>query len=164
MWLAVEASDDARGVVLLTGLVGAALTAVALVWPVVLGLALVASGGAYAALLVVDQPPLDTRAVGVAVALVVVGELVGWARELASTTQDEPGGAWRRPAWIAGIAAVALGVAWACLALVDVIRVEGLAVEVVGALAAVAALVLVRRSATERQASDREDAGRAHLP
>jgi hypothetical protein len=140
--------------VLPVGLVGAALTAVAVVWPVVLGFALIASATAYAALLVVDDPPLDTRAVGVAALLVVVGELVGWARELDSTSRDEPGGAWRRAAWLAGVAALALGVAWAMLALVDVVRVEGLAVEAVGALAAIAALVLARHAAADRQASD----------
>src|SRR5262245_46409411 len=151
VWLAADASSDGQGVVLLIGLVATALTAVALVWPLALGFALVASAGAYAALLAVDEPPLDTRPVGVSAALVAVGELVGWARELASSTRDEPGGAWRRPIWIAGAAVVALGLSWAVLALVDAVRVEGLAYEAVGALAALAALVVVWRIAAERR-------------
>ena len=130
------------------GLVGCALTGAALAWPVLLGPGLVTLAGAYAILLVIDEPALDTRAVGVAAALVVVGELTGWAHELAGPTKDEPGGAWRRPMWIAGIAVGALGLAWMLLAVADLARLEGLAIEGVGALAALAAvLLLVRRSA-----------------
>jgi hypothetical protein len=154
VWLAADASADGRGVVLPIGLVATALTAAALVWPVALGFALVASAGAYAALLAIDEPPLDTRAVGVSAALVVVGELVGWARELASSTRDEPGGAWRRPIWIAGAAVVALGLSWMLLALVDAVRVEGLAYEAVGALAALGALVVVWRAASDGRGAD----------
>jgi hypothetical protein len=133
--------------VLAVGLLGALVTAVALVRPAVLGVALCVSVGAYALQLALDDPSLDARAAVVAVVLLVVGELVGWARELAGTTVDEPGGAWRRPIWIATVALVALALAWGLLALVDFARVEGLAVEVVGALAALAALVLMRRVA-----------------
>jgi hypothetical protein len=43
---------------------------------------------------------------------------------------------------------VALALAWGLLALVDLARVEGLAVEAVGAHAAVAALVLIRSVAS----------------
>jgi hypothetical protein len=81
--------------------------------------------GAYVALLVIDDPPLDTRAAGVAMALVVVGELVGWTRELIGATRDEPGNAWRRPAWIAGVGMGALGLAWGVLAVADLARVQG---------------------------------------
>jgi hypothetical protein len=153
-WLTVVASDEGAEPVLLLGIAGATLTGAALFWPAALGLALVASGGAYAALLVIDEPPLDTRAAVVGAGLLVVGELVGWARELGATTRDEPGGAWRRPVWIAGIAAGALGLGWILLALVDRLRVDGLAVEAVGALAALAVLLLVWRAATQREASD----------
>jgi hypothetical protein len=153
-WLTVVTSDEGAEPVLLLGIAGATLTGAALFWPAALGLALVASGGAYAALLVIDEPPLDTRAAVVGAGLLVVGELVGWARELGATTRDEPGGAWRRPVWIAGIAAGALGLGWILLALVDRLRVDGLAVEAVGALAALAVLLLVWRAATQREASD----------
>ena len=147
-WLALAASSAAAAPVLLVGLVGCALTGAALAWPVLLGPGLATLGGAYAILLVIDEPALDTRAVGVAAALVVVGELTGWSHELAGPTKDEPGGAWRRPMWIAGIAVGALGLAWMLLAVADLARLEGLAIEGVGALAALAAvLLLVRRSA-----------------
>ena len=145
LWLAVVASSDAVGVVVGLGLVGAALTGAAVSVSVLLGPSLAALAGAYVALLVIDDPPLDTRAAGVAMALVVVGELVGWARELAGATRDEPGNAWRRPAWIAGVGMGALGLAWAVLAVADLARVQGLAIEAVGAVAALAALLVVRR-------------------
>jgi hypothetical protein len=109
---------------------------------------------AYAVLLAVDDPPLDARAAGVAAALLVTGELVGWARELAATTRDEPGNAWRRPVWIASTGIGAVGLVTVLLAVVDLARVEGLAIEAVGAMAALAALLLVRRAATEKQVSD----------
>ena len=129
--------------VLLSGAGGSALVAASLLRPVTLAPGLLALGGAYGALLAIDDPPLDSRAAAVAVALVVVGELVGWARELAATTRDEPGNAWRRPIWIAGLALATLALAWPLLAIVDLSRPEGLAVEAVGAVAAVAALLLV---------------------
>jgi hypothetical protein len=147
-WLTVEASDDARAVVATLGGVGVLLTAVSLVWPVALGLALASLAGAYAVLLAIDEPALDARAAGVAALLLVVGELVGWARELGGATRDEPGGAWRRPIWIAGAAAGALALGWGLIALVDRLRADGLAVEAAGALAALAVLLLVRHAAS----------------
>ena len=129
------------------GVLGTLGTGVALWRAVVLGPALVASAGAYAVLLAIDEPPLDARAAGVAAALLATGELVGWARELAATTRDEPGNAWRRPVWIAGTGIVAVGLVTVLLAVVDVARVEGLAIEAIGALAALAALVAVVRLA-----------------
>ena len=128
---------------LAAGVAGALTTAVALRLPTLLGPALVLSGGAYGLLLGIDDPPLDARAAGVAAALLVVGELVGWARELASTTRDEPGNAWRRPVWIAGAGIGTVGLVTVLLAVVDVAQVEGLAFEALGALAALAAVVVL---------------------
>ena len=139
------------------GLAGALLTAVALVQPLLLGLALATSGAAYGVLLAVDDPQLDTRAAGVAAGLLIVGELVGWSRELATTTRDEPGGAWRRPVWIASLGIGTLLLVWALLALVDLARVEGLAVEAAGAACALAALLVARRLAFGR--SERQPSG-----
>jgi hypothetical protein len=152
LWLGLSATPDAAGAVLAAGLLGTAATAIAFLRPVVLGVALTASAGAYALLLAIDDPPLDSRAAGVAAALVVVGELSGWARELAGT-RDEPGGVWRRPAWIAGVAVGALGLCWMVLAIADVTRLEGLGIEAVGALAALTALVVAARLAGTRGGS-----------
>ncbi len=147
MWLTLAASDSAALPVLAVGLLGALGTAIALWQAVVLGPALVASAGAYAVLLALDDPPLDARAAGVAACLLVCGELVGWARELATPTRDEPGNAWRRPVWIAGAGIGALGLVTVLLAVVDLARVEGLAIEAIGAVAALTALVAVVRLA-----------------
>ena len=147
VWLALVAPDDAAPVVLALGVVGALLTAAALVWPALLFLALAVAGSGYAVLLAIDEPPLDVRVAGVAACLIVVGELVAWARELWSTTRDEPGGAWRRPTWIAMVGAGGLLLVWGLLAIVDLARVEGLAVEAIGAACALAALLVVRRLA-----------------
>lgn len=152
VWLGAAASSDAAGPVLAAGLLGAAATAAAFLRPAMLTVALTASAAAYAVLLTIDEPPLDSRAAGVAAALVVVGELSGWARELAGTT-EEPGGAWRRPAWIAGAGLGALALAWMAIAVADLARLEGLAVEAVGALAALAILVVVTRLAAVRRAA-----------
>lgn len=141
------AGDRATLPVLALGVAGALATVIALWRAVVLGPALIASAGAYAVLLAIDEPPLDARAAGVAAALLAIGELVGWARELAATTRDEPGNAWRRPVWIAGAGIGAVGLVTVLVAVVDLARVEGLAIEVIGALAALAALVLTVRLA-----------------
>ena len=150
LWIGSAASSDAVLAVAGLGVLGAALTGFAVVWPVLLGPALAALGSAYVAVLLIDEPPLDTRAAGLAMALVVAGELVGWAHELAGATRDEPGNAWRRPVWIAGVGIGAFGLAWAVLAVADLARVEGLAIEAVGAVAALAALLIVRRGTAPR--------------
>lgn len=132
---------------LVLGAVGAALIATSVAWPMLLGPGLASIAGAYAALLLIDEPPLDTRAAGVATALVVTGELVGWARELTGATRDEPGNAWRRPVWIATAGIGALVLAWSLLALAELARFQGLAIEAVGAIAALVALLVVLRRA-----------------
>ena len=147
VWVAFVASEDWAPVVLALGVAGALLTGAAVVWPVLLYLALAVSGSGYGLYLAVDEPPLDVRVAGVAACLLVIGELVGWARELWSTTRDEPGEEWRRPTWIAVTGAGALLLVWGLLAVVDLARVEGLAVEAVGAACALAALLVVRRLA-----------------
>lgn len=154
-WLALTASEVAFPVVLAGGLLGALGTGLALFWPSLLGPALGASAGAYAVLLVVDNPPLDARAAGVATALVVIGELVGWSRELAAPTTDEPGNAWRRPVWIAGAGIGSLAIGAVLLAVVDLAQVDGLLVELVGAVAALVAIVgLVRLARTPAGSPD----------
>ncbi|HEX6725342.1 MAG TPA: hypothetical protein VF073_08835, partial [Gaiella sp.] len=77
VWLAVAAGSDAATLVTGLGLLGVVLTGCAAAWPVLLGPALAALAGAYVALLLIDEPPLDTRAAGLAMALLVIGELVG---------------------------------------------------------------------------------------
>ena len=59
VWLTVVVSDDVAPAVLALGVAGAALTAAAVVWPVLLYLALAVSGSGYGLHLAVDEPPLD---------------------------------------------------------------------------------------------------------
>lgn len=152
-WLTLAASDHARPAVLVAAALGAVLMALALGWPGLLGPALGTSGGAYALLLAIDDPPLDGRALGVAAALVISGELSSWSRELRSATRDEPGNAWRRPVWIASLGMVTLVVTAGLLAVVDLAQLDGLVVEVVGAVAALIVVVALVRLARTPAAS-----------
>ena len=154
MWLSVVASGAIRWPVLAVCLGGTAATAVALAWPVALPAALVLPAAAYAIVLEVDDPPLDGRAAVLAAALVVLAGLVDWSIELRTTSPDEVGGRWRRLLWIAvwGLCALALG--GVLLALVDLARTEGLVVEAIGVVAALAAVGIIARLA----ARGRDDA------
>lgn len=137
---------------LVVGLGGALGVAVALIWPPALAAGLALSAAAYAILLAVDEPPLDGRAAVVATCLVLIAGLVDWSLELRTTSPDEPGGRWRRLLWIAvgGVGAFAL--AGGLLALTDLARTGGILVEAVGAVAALAAVVLLSRLASPREA------------
>lgn len=147
-WLAAEASGVIAWPVLAIGLSGSVAVGIALLWPPALAAGLALPGAAYATLLAVDQPSLDGRAAIVSACLVVIAGLVDWSLELRASSPDEPGGRWRRLAWVAagGIGALALG--GALLALVDLARTEGIVVEAIGAAAALTAIVLVARLAS----------------
>lgn len=143
MWLSLAAGPNARWPVAGLALAGTGALPVALFWPPALTAVLALPAAAYGALLVIDDPPLDGRAATLAAALVVTAGLADWSIELRTTSPDEPGGRWRRLAWIAvaGITTVAL--CGALLAGVDLVRAEGIAVEALGALAALAAVALL---------------------
>lgn len=149
-WLALEASEAMRWPVLAIALGGTAGTVVALVWPAALPGALVLPVAAYATILAADEPPLDGRSAALAALLVVVAGLVDWSVELRTTSADEPGGRWRRLLWIALWALAALALGGVLLAIVDLARAEGLAVEALGVLAALAAVGLLGRAARRR--------------
>lgn len=152
-WLALDAGPSARGPVAGLALAGLAAVPVATLWPPALTAVAAFPVAGYAALLVIDDPALDGRAAVLAAALVVTAGLVDWSIELRTTSPDEPGGRWRRPAWIAvaGIATVAL--CGALLAVVDLVHAEGAAVEALGAVAALAAVALLLALARDRRAA-----------
>ena len=151
IWLALVTERAGAGwLVLGLGLAGAAAVALALARPPALGAGLVLLTAGYGTLLAIDEPPLDGRAAILAAALIVVGELAAWSVELRTTSPDEPGGAERRLPWIALEGIGALAVTGAVLALVDLARTEGVVVEIVGAVSALATLVLVARLAAQR--------------
>ena len=143
--LTAEAGPTAREPVLAVGLSGALATAVALIWPPALTAGLLLPAVAYAIVLVDRDPALDADAALVAGALVVVAGLVDWSLERTSTSPDEPGRAWRRLAWITLTALAAYALARTLLAVVDVARTDGVAIELIGGVAAIALLVALAR-------------------
>lgn len=153
-WLALEADTTARFPVLVAGLTGAGLVALALLWPLLLAGGLALLGVAYAVLLAIEEPALDGRSAIVAAGLLVVAGLADWSEELRTTTPDEPGGLWRRPFWVAIGAIGTLGLGAALLAVVDLARTEGIVVEVLGTAAALTVIVLVVRLAGAQRGSD----------
>lgn len=124
--------------------------------PVVGVLALL--GAAYASILVIDAPPLDARAAVVGAALLAIGELAHLSVEARSAVTEEAGAVARRVGSVAALILAALFLGGALTALVDLLRTGGLAIEVVGAAAAVGAvglLVAAARVATAGPDGDR---------
>ena len=150
-WLALVAGPDAVwpvetiGAVAVVGL--AATLAVGKAEPV--AGALVLLGGGYAVILVVDDPPLDTRAAIVGAALLAIGELAYLSAEARSAVAEETGAVARRIGSVAVLALLALGLGGALLALVDLLRTGGLAIEAAGVAAAVGAVGFLVRAARE---------------
>jgi hypothetical protein len=111
--------------------------------PAAVPAAIVLLGGEYALVLSVEGSALDTRAAVVAAGLLVAAELAYWSLELRAEITDEPGSYARRLAVLALLALGALVLAGGLLAVVDLAGREGLAVEIAGAAAAFAAVVLL---------------------
>ena len=133
------------GVVLLAGGLLLRLTAA-----VTIGLGI--AGLVYGGVLAVEQPPLDRAAPVVAAALFVAAELAWWSLELRDRVAAEAGSQLQHLAFVLGLAICALALSFGLLALVDVVRLDGLAVVVLGAAAAVALGLLAlprRRAANE---------------
>lgn len=127
----------------------AALALVALVAAVVLGwsslvpASLVLLGGMYGAELAIADAPLDAATPLFAAGLLVAAELAYWAIEERESAAAEPGEGLRRVAFVALLALGALLVAALLLALADSVSAAGLAVDLVGATAAAAVLIVV---------------------
>jgi hypothetical protein len=146
VWLRVAAEDAATGwAVGATAALGALTLAIGLVLrrAVVIPAALVLLGGSYGLLLTLDGEPLDRRAAAVSAVVFLVGELAYWALELRGEVTDEPGSYTRRLAALALLACGAAALAGGLLALVDLAGRGGIAIEIVGAGAALAVLVVL---------------------
>jgi hypothetical protein len=111
--------------------------------PRVVPLPLVLLGGAYAVYLAVDDVPLDSAAPVLAAGLFLSAELAYWSLEERESFRGEPGETLRRIAVLTGLGAAALLASATLLALADVARTRGLAVDLVGATAAGAVLALI---------------------
>ena len=121
----------------------ALVASLALGWPVLLPVSLVLLGGVYAAQLTVDDTTLDGAAPLFAAGLLAAAELGYWSLEEREPATVDPGEALRRVGFVALLVLAALLVAGVLLALVDGVRAGGLAVDLVGALAAALVLTVV---------------------
>ncbi len=116
------------------------VAALVLGWAPLLPAVLVLLAGVYAAQLYVDDATLDGAAPLFAVGLFVTAEFGYWSLEERERVEAAPGEGLRRLAIVAVLGLVALVVAASLLALADIVRTRGLAVDVLGAAAAAAAL------------------------
>lgn len=119
------------------------LAALVLGWSPLVPGSLLLLGGLYGAQLVVDDAPLDAASALVAAGLFVTAELGYWSLEEREQVRGEPGEGFRRLALVACLGLATLVVAGVLLALVDALRARGLTVDVLGAVAAAAVLVVV---------------------
>ena len=106
-------------------------------------------GAAYAVILVVDGPPLDARSAIVGAGMLATGELGYLCLDARSAVTDEAGAAAHRVAWVALLVLLTLALGGAVLAVVDLLRAGGIAIEVVGVAAAIAAVGLLVAAARE---------------
>ena len=121
----------------------ALVAAVVLGWSALVPVAAAIGGGLYAAELAIDDAPLDVAAPAVAAGLLLCTELAYWSPEERTTWSGHAGDGLRRAAFVAGLGVAALLVAAVLLALVDAVRARGLALDLLGAIAAAAVLATI---------------------
>ena len=132
----------------------ALVAGIVLGWSPLIPVAAALAGGLYGAELAISDAPLDAAAAGVAAALLLCTELAYWSGEERTRWLGDPGDGLRRAAVVAALGAGAFFVAAILLALVDAMRARGLAVDLLGALAAVTILATVLAlSRAQRQPS-----------
>ncbi|HSJ93503.1 MAG TPA: hypothetical protein VK896_05650 [Gaiellaceae bacterium] len=119
-------------------------------WPRLVPLPIIALGGVYVAQLAVDDAVLDPSAAAVGAGLLVAAELAYWSLDERERIPAEPGTNARRLAYVAGLGAMAILVGLVLLTLADAFRARGLAIDLLGAVAAVSAVVGVWILARER--------------
>jgi hypothetical protein len=112
-------------------------------WPSLVPVAVALAGGVYALELAIDDAPLDLATPAVAVGLLLAAELAYWSLDDREQAVGDPGDGLRRAAFVALLGVGALVVAGILLVLVDEVRARGLALDLVGAVAAVAVFVTV---------------------
>ena len=135
----------------------AALAAVVLLaaivngWSPLVPIGVAVAGGLYAAELAVDDAPIDTAAPAIAAGLFFAAELAYWSLDERHGVRGDPGDGLRRATFVALLGVGAFAVAAALLALADGIDAHGLALDLVGAAAAVTALATIALVARERR-------------
>ena len=121
----------------------ALVAGIVLGWSPLIPLAAVLAGGLYGVELAIADAPLDAAAAGVAAALLLCTELAYWSGEERTRWLGDAGDGMRRVAVVALLGVGAFFVSASLLALVDAVRARGLALDLLGALAAVTVLATV---------------------
>ena len=112
-------------------------------WPALVPLAVTLAGGTYAAQLALDDAALDAAAPAIAVGLLLAAELAYWSLDERERIRGEAGESLRRAAFVAVLGLGAFLGGATLLALTDVVRAGGIALDLIGAAAAVAALATI---------------------
>jgi hypothetical protein len=149
-WLAAVADDGylANANVLVTVVALAVLAGgLVLSLPIAVPVAIALLGSEYVAILGFEMDALDTRAPLVAGALIAVAELAYWSLELRGGVVDEEGTYLRRIALLATLVLGVVGLGAGVLALVEAFAADGIAVDILGAGAALGAVALVALAA-----------------
>jgi hypothetical protein len=128
----------------------ALVAGIVLDWSPLIPVASALAGGLYGVELAISDAPLDAAAPGVAAALLLCAELAYWSREERTRWLGDAGDGLSRAAVVAVLGAGAFFVAAILLTLVDAVRTRGLAVDLLGAVAAVAILATVLVAARGR--------------
>lgn len=115
--------------------------------PITVPVAITLLGGEYVLILAVEADSLDTRAPLVAGALLAVAELAYWSLELRVPVVDEPGTYLRRIAFLATLVLGVIVFGVAVLTLVEAVAAGGVAIDILGAVAALGALALLALAA-----------------
>jgi hypothetical protein len=131
----------------------ALLAAIVQGWSWLVPVAIALTGGSYAVELAIDDAPLDLAAPVVAVGLLLAAELAYWSLDERSRVPGDLGQGLRRAALVALAAVGALVVASALLALVDEVRGRGIALDLLGAVAAVAVVITALTTARDQSSS-----------
>lgn len=121
----------------------ALVAGIVLGWTPLIPVSAALAGGLYGAELALSDAPLDLVAPGVAAALLLCAELAYWSGEERTRWLGDAGDGLRRAAVVAILGAGAFFVSAVLLALVDAVRTRGLAVDLLGAIAAVTVLATV---------------------
>jgi hypothetical protein len=152
-WLAAIAEDGylVRATLVATFAASALLAGgLVLRLPITIPVAICVLATPYVAALGFEIDGLDTRAPLIAAALFVVAELAYWSLELRGTLADEPGTYLRRVALLALLAVVTVTGGTVVLAIVGAIAARGVAIDLLGAAAAVGAIALLALAAVRR--------------
>ena len=148
----VHAGDDALvvGVRLVAVGVITLVAAIVLGWSSLVPASVGLVGAAYAVHLGLDDPALDTRAPLLAAGLLLAAELAYWSLEEVQNVRTEAREQLRRLAVVVLLALAGLLVGAVLLAVADVARTRGLAVDLLGVAAAASALLLLVLVARQR--------------